>query len=189
MTDSPSNTNIKPSQGDLWREWATKAQNGDKIAYNALLREISPFIRGSLFRSLANADWADEITQEALISVHKSLKTYSADRPFRPWLMAIVNFRRTDYLRTHYGQRRNVTTDLEDAEFQAAHVTNTAHAGEYKDIEAALGALPAKQRRAVELVRIQGLTNLEAGKELNMSESAIKVTVHRALIKLKSILE
>lgn len=177
------------SSTDNWQDYAIAAQAGDKAAYNQLLREIAPYIRNVIYRSLANADWADDIAQEALLSVHKSLHTYSPDRPFKPWLMAIVNFRRTDYLRKHYAGRDHAKTGLDDYEFVSAHVTNPAHAGEYKDIEQALGSLPEKQKRAVELVRIQGYSVKEAGKELGMSETAIKVTVHRAMHKLKAILE
>ena len=185
----PSNTNIKPSQGDLWTAYATQAQAGDKAAYNKLLREIAPFIRNFILRSLANPDWADDITQEVLISVHKSLNTYSSDRPFRPWLMAIINFRRTDYLRKHYNSRENKQTTLDNYDFQKMHVTNPEHAGEYKDIEAALNTLPDNQRKVFEMMKIQGYTAKEVANEMGMSVSAVKVSAHRTMNKLKKILK
>jgi len=188
MTKNPSNSNFKPSQGDLWTEDAVQAQNGDKAAYNRLLRDIAPFIRNYILKSLANPDWADDITQEVLISVHKSLNTYSPDRPFRPWLMAIINFRRTDYLRKHYNQRGNKQTTLDDYDFQAMHVTNPAHAGEYKDIEAALDSLPEKQRKVFEMIKIKGYTAKEVANEMGMSVSAVKVSAHRTMSKLKKML-
>ena len=165
------------------------AQEGNASAYRNLLREISSFTRNFLLSRVANPDWADDITQEVLISVHKSLKTYSGDRPFRPWLMAIVNFRKTDYLRKHYAARGDKQTSTDDAEFNAAYVTIPAHAGEYKDIEAALSTLPEKQREVFMLVKIKGLTADEAAKAMNMSQSAVKVSVHRTAKKLKTILE
>ncbi|MEZ5813401.1 MAG: RNA polymerase sigma factor [Alphaproteobacteria bacterium] len=185
---SPSNNNTEKPQVDLWNEYAAQAQSGDKSAYNKLLREIAPFIRNYILKSLANPDWADDITQEVLISVHKSLSTYSPDRPFRPWLMAIVNFRRTDYLRKHYSARQNKQTTLEDFDFQKTHVTDSAHAGEYKDIEAALSTLPEKQRRVFEMIKIQGYTASEVANEMGMSVSAVKVSAHRSMNKLKKIL-
>ncbi|MEM7651233.1 MAG: RNA polymerase sigma factor [Pseudomonadota bacterium] len=189
MTSNPSNTNVKPSQGEIWTEYAAKAQDGDKAAYNALLREIAPFIRNFILRSLANPDWANDITQEVLISVHKSLNTYSPDRSFRPWLMAIINFRRTDYLRKHYNSRQNKQTTLDDYDFQSMHVTNPEHAGEYKDIEAALSDLPDAQRKVFEMIKIQGYTAKEVANEMGMSVSAVKVSAHRTMKKLKEILQ
>lgn len=183
-----SNSNAKPTRGELWQDWATAAQEGNAAAYNKLLREIAPFIRNYLVGGLANPDWADDITQEVLISVHKSLKTYSPERPFRPWLMAIVNFRRTDYLRKHYNSRSDKQTPLDDLEFQKMHVTNPDHAGEYKDIEKALETLPVKQRKVFEMIKIQGFTAQEVANEMSMSVSAVKVSAHRTMNKLKVIL-
>ena len=183
----PSNTNIKPSDGD-WTDYAIAAQAGDQTAYNKLLREIAPYIKNYILRSLANPEWADDIVQEALISVHKSLNTYSPDRPFKPWLMAIINFRRTDYLRKHYNSRQNVQTTLDDYDFQKMHVTNPEHAGEYKDIEAALESLPANQRKVFEMIKIEGYSAKEVANEMGMSVSAVKVSAHRTMNKLKDIL-
>ncbi len=185
---SPSNNNAQKTQSELWTEYAGLAQAGDKTAYNALLREIAPFIRNYILKSLANPDWADDISQEVLISVHKSLNTYSPDRPFRPWLMAIVNFRRTDYLRKHYNARENKQTTLDDFDFQKAHVTNPTHAGEYKDIETALDTLPDNQRKVFEMIKIKGYTAKEVANEMGMSVSAVKVSAHRSMAKLKAIL-
>lgn len=184
-----ANHNHKPSQGDIWSEYAAKAQEGDKQAYNQLLKEIAPFIRNFILRSLANPEWADDIMQDVLISVHKALNTYSPERPFRPWLMAIINFRRTDYLRKHYNARENMQTTLDDFDFQRAHVTNPEHAGEYKDIETALETLSDKQRKVFEMIKIQGYSAKEVANEMGMSVSAVKVSAHRTMTKLKEILQ
>lgn len=178
--NSPAN-----DREDTWRDWAAKAQSGDKSAYNLLLKDIMPFIRSVLSPSLANPDWVDDITQDVLISVHKSLKTYSADRPFRPWLTSIIHFRRTDFLRRHYSLRDRKQAVLSHKEFSGGHVTNPAFAGELKDIEAALDKLPEKQRKVFQLMRIQGYTAKEVAKEMDMTVSAVKVSVHRTMKKLK----
>lgn len=185
---TPSNSNAPKTQSELWSEYAALAQSGDKIAYNKLLREIAPFIRNYILKTLASPDWADDITQDVLLSVHKSLKTYTPERPFRPWLMAIISFRRTDHLRKHYSARQDKQTPLDNFEFQRSHVTNPTHAGEYKDIEAALNTLPEKQRRVFELMRIKGYSAKEVANEMDMSVSAVKVSAHRATKKLKKIL-
>lgn len=181
----PSNTNRAPTQGEIWKDWAVKAQNGDKRAYRDLLNDIAPYIRNYLIGGLANPDWADDVTQDVLISVHKSLATYSADRPFKPWLMAIVGFRRTDFLRKHYRSRDNKNSPLDDPSVEKEHVTNPAHAGEYKDIEAALQDLPEKQRKVFQLMKIEGFTAKEVAKKTGMSVAAVKVSAHRTMKKLK----
>ena len=176
-------------QEDQWQEWAGKAQAGDQRAYAALLKDLSPYIRNVIMRSLANPDWADEITQNTLISIHKSLYTYSPDRPFRPWLMAIVNFRRTDYLRRHYANRGNKQVSLENADFENQNVTEQPPTGELKDIEEALGTLPRQQQDVFRLMKVEGYTAQEVADKLGMTESAVKVSAHRTINKLKSKLK
>ena len=162
------NSNDK-TRGQQWSEWAALAQKGDKKAYAALLQDIHPFIRSVIIGSLANPDWADDIVQEVLISVHKALKTYSPDRPFRPWLMSIISFRKSDYLRKHYAKARDRQTSLDDPEFQSTHVTEPVGAGEYKDIERVLSELPAKQRKIFEMIKIEGYSAQEVAKLMRMS--------------------
>jgi RNA polymerase sigma factor (sigma-70 family) len=180
-----SNDNRDISRGEVWKDLAVRAQKGDARAYAELLRDIIPFIKGVAAGSLANPDWIEDLVQDVLISVHKSLSTYSEDRPFRPWLSAIIQFRRTDLLRKYYKSRGNKSVGLEDADFQAQHVTNPALSGELKDIEAALADLPDKQRKVFELIKIQGYSAQEVADEMGMSVSAVKVSAHRTMNKLK----
>lgn len=174
-----------PTQGDTWNEWAAKAQAGDKAAYTKLLRDIMPFIQKVIARRLANPDWVDDITQDALMSVHKSLKTYDPSQSFRPWLMAIVNFRRTDYLRKHYRIRDQKEKAASHALFIEDSVTTPTLAGELKDIERALKGLPAKQERIFRMVKIEGHTIADVAQQLDMTESAVKVSAHRTMKKLQ----
>lgn len=178
------------SQSDQWQEWAIAAQGGDKKAYNNLLSELYPYIRNNVIKSLSNRDAAEDVAQEVLISVHKSLSSYGGDRPFKPWLMAIINFRRTDFLRKHYAQRDDKTATIDDnPEYLAANVTNSAHAGELKDIEEALAAFPDQQQRIFRMIKIEGYSAKEVANELDMKESAVKVSAHRTMKKLQGILK
>lgn len=189
MAKKTSNQNIPKTQNQQWREWAALAQKGDKRAYASLLKDILPFIRNVIIGGLANPDWAEDIAQEVLLSVHKALKTYSPERPFRPWLMSIISYRKADFLRKHYARNRDKQTNLDDPEFTNAHVTEPANAGEYIDIESALNELTAKQRKIFEMIKIKGYTAQEVADELDMSVSAVKVSAHRTQKKLKEELE
>ena len=173
------------SNQDEWDVLAKAAQDGDAKAYKQLLNSIVPYIRKSLLGRLANPDWADDITQTVLLSVHKALPTYEASRSFKPWLTAIIQFRRTDFLRSYYKKRKKQEDLALSADIFGVNVTNPSHAGEYKDIERALQNLPDKQRQVFELVKIQGYTAKEAAEKMDMSESAVKVSAHRTMNKLK----
>lgn len=173
---------------DSWEMLAQLSQNGDKRSYNILLKQIASFAQGYIVGTVFSRDWAEDIVQEVLISVHRSLHTYSADRPFKPWLISIIHFRKTDYLRKHYRARDDRKTALDEKNFITEHVTNPVSAGEYKDIETALEELPEKQREVFRRVKIEGYTAKEVAVQLGMTESAVKVSAHRTMNKLKDSL-
>ena len=171
------------AQESRWKELMVEAQGGNAASYRQLLSEIAPFIQRILLKTLARKDHAEDIVQEVLISVHKAMSTYDPSRPFMPWLMAIVNFRRTDYLRSHYATRDNLSAPLEDIDLE--NVTFDHHEGEYKDIERALTSLGPRQREVFDLVKMKGYSAKEVSEKTGMSVSAVKVSVHRSLQKLK----
>lgn len=173
---------------DQWPDLAKKAQDGDKRAYNKLLSEIALFINNYLITRLANPEWADDVTQEVLISVHKALHTYSSDRPFKPWLIAIINFRKTDFLRKHYASRADKQSPLDVLDYENNFVTNQGDVIELRDVERALEKIPEKQRKVFELIKIQGYTAKETAEKMGMSVSAVKVSAHRTSGKLQKTL-
>ncbi len=171
------------ADAERWQRLMAEAQTGNQASYRQLLTEIAPFIQRMLMKSLSRKDQAEDITQEVLLSVHKAMSTYDPERPFVPWLMAILNFRRTDYLRSHYAARDNLSAPIEELDLQ--DVTFSGHQGEYKDIEKALTALAPKQREVFDLVKMKGYSAKEVADKTGMSISAVKVSVHRSLQKLK----
>ena len=170
---------------DPWRNYAVLAQKGDVAAYRILLNELLPYIKNVLVGQLANPEWAEEIAQEVLISVHKSLHTYQDDRAFKPWLRAIINFRKTDFLRKHYRRKGQNNVPLDVADYEPVDSNIRGSEGELKDIESALDDLPKKQRRIFQMVKIEGHTINDVAKTMGMSESAVKVSAHRAMKKLQ----
>ncbi len=176
------------SQNELWKDLAIKAQSGDKRAYTALLTDILPFIKSRIAGGLSNPDWVDDIAQEVLISVHKSLNSYSPDRPFKPWLNAIIQFRRTDLLRKYYRDKKTKERSKENIDIFGQNVTFQTTSGELKDIEKAIASLPAKQQKIFRMIKVEGYSAKEVASEMDMSVSAVKVAAHRTTNKLKDML-
>ena len=177
------------SRQNDWQNLAKLSQQGDQQAYAALLTDLVPYIRSVLLGGLARPEDADDITQDVLISIHKSLKTYDASQPFLPWLHAVIKFRKIDYLRRHYARQgdKMVTDDV--LEFSPEMVTFGDKAGEYKDIEAAMDQLSDQQRRIFEMIKIKGYSAKEVANEMDMNETAVKVAAHRAMKKLQDLLK
>lgn len=168
-----------------WEDLASAAQAGEKRSYEQLLREIYPYILKNLYPKLANSDWADDIAQEVLLSIHKSFHTYSTERPFKPWLHAIIHYRKADYLRRHYGARKDKTVDIDTQINLASDVTGPEALSELKNVDAELQKLPEKQREVFQMIKIQGYSAQEVAYKTGMSISAVKVSAHRTMERLK----
>ena len=181
------------SDNEYYKNWdtlAALAQDGDKRAYSALIEQLIPFARSVLAGKLAEIDWIDDVVQDALISMHKALPTYQAGRSFKAWFIAIIHYRKTDYLRKVYAQKAQRITSFEDLveKNMDPDVTLPSHIAEYDHVEKLLEQIPAKQRDLFILARIEGYTAKEVANMKNMSETAVKVSVHRTAKKLKELL-
>lgn len=161
------------------------ARAGDAAAYRSLLRQVGAHLRAYYGRRLGRgAADAEDLVQETLIALHTKSATYDASQPFTPWLHAVARYKLIDYLRR---QRRTQMTLLEDADDLTAHADHEA-ATARRDIETLLTRLPKRAQTLVRDTKIEGLSTAEAASRAGMSESAVKVAVHRALRALSSML-
>jgi RNA polymerase sigma-70 factor (ECF subfamily) len=157
-----------------------RALDGDQAAYQAFLQDLSAHLRAFLRRRLTRApDEVEDLVQETLLAVHNQRHTYAPGEPLTAWLHAIAKYKLVDLLRRR--ARRDLLNDpLEDVpELLAAADDEAATAR--RDIERLLESLPERQRMPIVYVKLQGLAVAEAAKILGMSESAVKVAVHRGL--------
>lgn len=165
-----------------------RARQGDTAAYRQLLQHSTQLLQPLLRRTFRASADLDDVLQEILISVHKALPTYDADRPFRPWLLAIARFRLKDHWRKVYGDELRYSQEIGEAENNlAAPVTDSGDAHEY--LADSMRLLPPKQAEILRLLHEEGYTAKEAGQRLGMNESAVKVAAHRAYKWLRARLE
>ncbi len=92
-----------------------RAQAGDARAYDALLRQVLPFLRAVCRRRLGSSTEAEEAVQDALLTIHRLRHTYDPARPLQPWLATIADRRAVDRLRRS-GRRARHETDPGAAE-------------------------------------------------------------------------
>jgi RNA polymerase sigma-70 factor (ECF subfamily) len=131
------------------------------------------------------------MVQEILIVVHDIRHTYEPGRPFKPWLGTIATRRCIDSLRQR--MRRNLHELADDDAL--AQVADDSVAGmpeaqlereqEQGEVRRAVQALPARQREAVELLRLRELSLNEAAEESGQAVGSLKVAVHRAMKSLQ----
>jgi RNA polymerase sigma-70 factor (ECF subfamily) len=155
---------------------------GDAAAYRELLTRLSANLRGYYKGRLARigrgAAEAEDLTQEALMAIHTRRHTYQPDAPLLPWVHAIARYKLIDYLR----RTRITAADLpiKDAENFLAQDDHVGAESAY-DLKRLMNELPEKMRRAIQLVKLDGLSVAEAAHRSGMSESDVKISVHRGL--------
>lgn len=158
------------------------AQAGDKQAYAALLGECQHWLRRYFGRRIAPSQ-LDDLVQETLLALHHKLATWDSARAFLPWLAAIARYRWVDHLRLIY---RAEETELGD---ELMGVDEEPAIAARISLERLFAQLPDAQVRAIELVKIEGLSVSEASRACGQSESLIKVNIHRGLKKLTAMIE
>lgn len=166
------------------------AQAGDQAAYATLLRDCVLIVRSVARRQGVSPDRVDDVVQETLLSIHKARHTYNADRSFTGWLFAIARRRAVDSLRGTARHRRREVHDagayeaFPDAAPAADRTVERAQAKE--TLGAAIQALPAGQREAVERLVLEDRSLAEAAAVTGRQTGALKVNLHRALKALRA---
>ena len=132
----------------------------------------------------------EDLVQDVLLSLHVARATYDPERPFVPWLLAIVRNRLADGARRHVRRAAHeVTVDALTVTFaDAAPNTIQEVAGDTRALKDAVQALPPGQRQAIELLKLREMSLKEAAKASGVSIGALKVATHRAMTALRRIL-
>jgi len=157
-----------------------RALAGDNAAYQTFLTELSAHLRSFLRRRLAGLpDDIEDLVQESLLAVHNQRHTYDPGQPLSAWVQAIARYKLVDLFRRRaiYEQRNDTLDDGMDL-FSSAD----AEAAEARrDLNKLLADLPDHFRLPIMHTKLEGLSVREAADLSGMSESAIKVGVHRGL--------
>ena len=169
--------------------WMRATQEGDADAYRRLLEAIQPRIRAIVRSRIREPAAADDVVQNALLSIHRGRRTYRAERPFGPWMRAIVRNAVIDHFRE---RKRKGDREVELITEEWADERPEAPEERVRlapELERALAALSESQREAVTLIQIDGLSVAEAALKAGVSAGALKVRAHRGYRALEKALQ
>ena len=154
--------------------------DGNAAAYHQFLKALSAHLRAYFRKRLfQRPDEVEDLVQDTLLAVHNQRHTYRADQPLTAWVHAVARYKLIDLLRARAsGESLNVPLD-DELELFAASDTEAREAK--KDLDTLLAGLPDRQRLPIVHVKLEGLSVVEAAQLTGMSESAIKIGVHRGL--------
>ncbi|RAZ86630.1 RNA polymerase subunit sigma [Mesorhizobium hawassense] len=150
---------------------------GDERAYADFLHRIAALVRGFARRKIVQGGVdPEDVVQETLLAIHVKRHTWRPDAPVLPWVYAIARFKLIDAFRRR-GRRIEVEID-EIAETFAEPETETISE---RDINRALDGLPPTQRSVVSSISVDGHSIGETAAKLGVSETAVRVSLHRGL--------
>jgi RNA polymerase sigma-70 factor (ECF subfamily) len=162
------------------------SQNGNRLAYEALLQILSRVVSLYVRRRVGDVHWLEDVVQEVLISIHRTRHTWNPKRPFAPWFYAVVKNRMIDAIR----RRKRIGEREEPIEHAAALGTpgTDADTSAALDLAQAWERLSPSQRLVIENLKLHGKSVRDVARETGMSESNVKVTAHRGYVVLRRFL-
>jgi len=163
-----------------------RARNGDRAAFDELVRRHADGLYAVILCSCADRDEAEEVTQEAFLRAWRGLPAFRGEARFFTWLYRIgVNEAR----RRADGRRRHQDVIVVSLDEQREHASGDRSVqpldrAEQADLrgtlDAAIAALPVDQRAALVLRDVEGLSTAQAAAVLGLREAAFKSRLHRA---------
>jgi RNA polymerase sigma-70 factor (ECF subfamily) len=153
---------------------------GEAAAYHDFLKALSGHLRAYFRRRLfQRPDDVEDLVQETLLAVHNQRHTYREDQPLTAWVHAIARYKLVDWLRAR-ATREDLNDPLDDDLLLFAQSDTDALEAK-KDVDKLLTELPERQRLPIVHVKLEGLSVAQTSQRTGMSESAIKVGIHRGL--------
>ena len=160
---------------------------GEAQAYHVFLKDLGSHVRAFLRRRLASLpDEIEDLVQDTLLAVHNQRHTYRADQPVTAWVHAIARYKLIDLLRSR--SVREALHDPIDDDMALFAASDTDAADARRDVAQLLEQLPDNQRLPIVHTKLEGLSVAEAAAATGMSESAVKVGVHRGLKALAALM-
>ncbi len=147
--------------------------NGDRAAARALTLRLTPRVLGYAARLLGDRAEAEDVTQEAMLRLWRMAGQWrQGEARVTTWLYRVVTNLCTDRLR----RRRGVGLDSieEPADDAASAEDGLARAQRLAALQEALMRLPARQRQAVVLRHVEGLSNPEIAAVMEVSVEAVE---------------
>jgi RNA polymerase sigma-70 factor (ECF subfamily) len=178
-------------------ELVKKAQQGNNQAFEELVKRYEQRVYNIAYRMLSNEEEAKDALQDTFLRVFRFIKKFKGDSSFYTWLYRIT----TNVCLTRLKQRKGkeqVTISLDepvsDEDDMQREIPDDVYNPEIlyqrrrmaNALQDAISELPSDYRSVVVLRDLQGLSNKEAGKALQLSIAAVKSRLHRGRVFLRN---
>jgi RNA polymerase sigma factor (sigma-70 family) len=159
---------------------------GDEAAFGQIYDRYAAEVLAFLTRLVRDAVLAEDVLQTAFLSFVRARDRYQPSGGVRAWIFAIAANAGRDALRRRKSRREDLPGDTSLAERASATVASDPVMGH--TLDQALAQLPADQREAVLLHKLQGLSFPEIATALGTTAGAARLRAHRGYERLRQLL-
>jgi RNA polymerase sigma-70 factor, ECF subfamily len=167
---------------------ALVAEDRDQVAFEEFFSRYARSVYSLMVRQLGDAGWADDVVQEAFISVWRFARTYRPERgAVFGWLYTIARNAGYDAARRRQAQWLVEAPDRTDP--SPSPEDQTAAKLEAFHLHVCVERLPQNEREIIELAYLKGMSQSEIATELQTPLGTVKTRNRAALLHLAEILE
>jgi RNA polymerase sigma-70 factor (ECF subfamily) len=181
---------VKAGSGEAEDEGALVARvaAGEAEAFRTLVDRHMPMVLGIARRMLRDDAEAEDVAQEALLRLWRNAAGLElGEGGVRPWLRRVASNLCIDRVRA---QRNTSLGDALPEEVEPpSQMTRLAERELGRRVDVALKALPERQRLALTLFHYEGMSQIEVGEAMGISDEAVESLLARARRALKAALK
>lgn len=160
-----------------------RARRGNMAACESIFRKFHQPAYSVAYRVCRCRETAQEVTQEAFITVFRKMGQYRGDSPFWGWLRRVVVNHAISALR-----KAPKADPVELQDYHGSSESATERVDLAMDLESALAALDADDRAIVWLHDVEGYNHCEIAQLFGKTESFSKTRLSRARSRLRDLL-
>jgi RNA polymerase sigma factor (sigma-70 family) len=167
-------------------------QRDSEQALRALYDQTSTKLYGLAIKVVGNRGWAEDVLQEAFVTVWRSAGDYRATlSPPMAWMGMIVRSRALDFLRRRTSERADAVQEIDDMVSETVagdspDPIDTAQASEQAwALHECMRKLEARQREVLSLAYLRDLSHSELSEQLKLPLGTVKTWIRRGLEQLR----
>lgn len=166
-----------------------KARDGDRAAFEELVRRTSRLVFARLYLDTGHAARAEDLLQETLLLAFRSVRRIADPATFRPWLLAIAHNVLIDDARRSSRQKRTAPPAAKPLAALPSTGPSPPEAAEKEEqrqqVLAVLRSLPEEYRLPLTLRYITGADYDAIGEQLGLTNGSLRGLLHRGLKMLR----
>jgi RNA polymerase sigma-70 factor (ECF subfamily) len=163
------------------------AIDGDDAAFELLLRRYERLVLVTALRLLGNLDDAQDAAQEVFLKLYRNLRKVEASSSIPAWLYRVTVNVCHDLRRGRKSQPLDEATPVASPGADPQQVA--VEAERRRVLAMSLRMLPEKERAALVLRDLEGLSTGEVARVLGSSEATVRSQVSKARVKVKDFVE